>query len=190
MNSTVTSVTKRDVSLSVTRSSYRDNRDNTLWGVTLCHADPAMNWNASDLVPMPRFSFGGVTGRVTCAFALCQLLKSLNVKCRRIVEAKSQCIRGFTYACPQSETLFKSDRTGIYQLVAGRYFASLSQHSSTDCIESGSDLVTTCGAHEFVPNLKCVTCFNFLCVRYICGAETNNKKSFHHELLTFCGSFT
>lgn len=71
MNSTVTSVTKRDVSQSVTRSCNRDNRDNTLWGVTFCHADPANDWKADDLVPMPRFSSGGVTGRVTYAFALC-----------------------------------------------------------------------------------------------------------------------
>lgn len=34
MNSAVTTVTKRDVSLAVTRSCCRDRRDTPLWGVT------------------------------------------------------------------------------------------------------------------------------------------------------------
>lgn len=70
MNSTVTTVTKRDVSLSVTRSCYRDNRDNTLWGVTLCHADPANEWKASDLVPMPPFERGAGYAGVGVAVSL------------------------------------------------------------------------------------------------------------------------
>ena len=53
-----------------TRSSCRSRCSHHLKGGNVGNADPAMNRKASDLVPMLRFSFGGVTGHVTVAFSL------------------------------------------------------------------------------------------------------------------------
>jgi len=74
MNSTVTPVTKRDVSQAVTQSCCRDRRDTPLWGVTFV----TLTQPRTKLVPMPPFQSGQETVGQTCAFALCDQKRVLH----------------------------------------------------------------------------------------------------------------
>ncbi|MEC9197966.1 MAG: hypothetical protein VX378_15595 [Pseudomonadota bacterium] len=74
---TVTTVTTRDISHRVTPECYRDNRDNTLWGVTYVTLPQPMadedkeakNW-ACDLGPTVADIFAPSTGRSTDLLSL------------------------------------------------------------------------------------------------------------------------